>query len=107
MTGLADRKKKWQHNCNSIHTMKNYNYQPISDAYQLVQGAKIKGKNQEEIFELGGYDANKRGYTLIPIDDGVKFEDFNVLISEGELMNNYLIENVKVMAPAKFARVAA
>ncbi len=87
--------------------MKNNDYQPIFDAYQLVEGAKIKGKNQEEIFELGSYDANKRGYTLFPFDDGVKFEDFSVLISESELMDNYLIEDVKVIVAAKQVTVAA
>ena len=87
--------------------MNDNNYQPIYDAYQLVEGAKIKGKNQEEIFELGNYDANKRGYTLYPFDNGVRFEDFNVLISEGELMDNYLIEDVKVIAPVKNVTRAA
>ena len=46
--------------------MKNNSFQHITDAYQLVSGARIKGKNQEEIFELGNYDANKRGYTVYP-----------------------------------------
>jgi hypothetical protein len=77
-------------------TMKNNTFQTISDAYQLVSGAKIKGKKHEEIFELGAYDGNKRGYTLYAFEDGVKFGDFNVIISEKELMNNYLIEKAKV-----------
>jgi hypothetical protein len=77
-------------------TMKNNTFENISDAYQLVSGAKIKGKKHEEIFELGAYDGNKRGYALYAFEDGVKFGDFNVIISEKELMNNYLIEKAKV-----------
>jgi hypothetical protein len=93
--------KQWQNNCIAIRTMKNITmknntFQTISDAYQLVSGAKIKGKNQEEIFELGAYDGNKRGYILYAFEDGVKFGDFSVIISEKELMNNYLIEDTKV-----------
>jgi len=75
--------------------MKNINFEYITDAYQLVQGAKIKGKKQEEIFELGNYDPNKRGYTVYPFEEGVKFDDFSVVMDEKELMNNYLIENLK------------
>jgi len=75
--------------------MKNINFEYITDAYQLVQGAKIKGKKQEEIFELGNYDPNKRGYTVYPFEEGVKFDDFSVIMSEKELMTNYLIENIK------------
>ena len=75
--------------------MKNINFEYITDAYQLVQGAKIKGKKQEEIFELGNYDPNKRGYTVYPFEEGVKFDDFSVIMSEKELMTNYLIENLK------------
>ena len=75
--------------------MKNNNFEYITDAYQLVEGAKIKGKNQDEIFELGSYDANKRGYIVYPFEEGVRFEDFNVLMSEKELKANYLIENSK------------
>jgi hypothetical protein len=74
--------------------MKN-NFEQITDAYQLVEGAKIKGKKQDEIFELGGYDPNKRGYIVYPFEEGVKFNDFSVLMSEKELKGNYLIENVK------------
>ncbi len=44
--------------------MKNINFTEIKDAYQLIDGAKIKGKKYDEIFELGAYDASKRGYTL-------------------------------------------
>jgi hypothetical protein len=76
--------------------MKNTTFENIFDAYQLVSGAKIKAKNQDEIFELGQYDGNKRGYTLYAFEDGLKFEDFSVIISENELMNNYQIEKMKV-----------
>jgi hypothetical protein len=75
--------------------MKN-NFEQITDAYQLVEGAKIKGKKEDEVFELGGYDPTKRGYVVYPYEEGVKFENFNVLMSEKELMTNYLIENTKV-----------
>ena len=85
----------WQNNCIPLITMKNINFEYITDAYQLVQGAKIKGKKQEEIFELGNYDPNKRGYTVYPFEEGVKFDDFSVIMSEKELMTNYLIENIK------------
>jgi hypothetical protein len=78
--------------------MKNNNFQNITDAYQLVSGARIKGKKQDEIFELGSYDANKRGYTVYPFEEGVKFDDFSVVISEKELKNNYLIEDLKSAA---------
>jgi hypothetical protein len=75
--------------------MRNNNFENITDAYQLVSGARIKDKKQEEIFELGAYDANKRGYTVCPCEEGVKFTDFSVVISERELKNNYLIESAK------------
>jgi len=75
--------------------MKNNNFENITDAYQLVSGARIKGKKQDEIFELGNYDANKRGYTVYPYEEGVKFNDFSVVIAEKELKNNYLIESAK------------
>lgn len=72
--------------------MENSNYQPILDAYQLVEGALIKGKEQDEIFKIGEYDPDKRAYTAHPIDDkGEVFDDFSVMISEDELMDNYLI----------------
>ena len=98
LTGLD---KQWQSNCIAIGTMKNsimknHTFENIFDAYQLVSGAKIKSKNYDEVFELGAYDGNKRGYTLYAFEDGVKFEDFSVVISEKELMNNYLIEKAKV-----------
>jgi len=80
--------------------MKNINFEYITDSYQLVQGAKIKGKKQEEIFELGNYDPDKRGYTVYPFEEGVKFDDFSVLMSEKELMTNYLIENIKTKIAA-------
>jgi hypothetical protein len=79
----------------AIRTMKNTTFENIFDAYQLVNGAKIKAKKHDEIFELGQYDGNKRGYTLYAFEDGVRFEDFSVIISENELMNNYLIEKGK------------
>jgi hypothetical protein len=75
--------------------MKNNNFENITDAYQLVSGARIKGKKQDEIFELGNYDANKRGYTVYPYEEGVKFNDFCVVIAEKELKSNYLIEIAK------------
>lgn len=87
--------KNWQSNCIDTCTMKNNNFGTISDAYQLVSGAKIKGKKHDEIFELGAYDALKRGYVLYPLEHGVKFDDFSVMISENELKNNFLIEAVK------------
>ncbi|MBK0378858.1 hypothetical protein I5M19_06045 [Mucilaginibacter sp. SD-g] len=76
--------------------MNNNNFEYIYDAYQLVNGAKIKGKNQDELFELGEYDGNKRGYTLYAFENGLRFDDFSVIISEKELMNNYMIEKAKV-----------
>jgi hypothetical protein len=92
MTFLIGLPKNWQSNCNGMGTMKNNNFENISDAYQLVAGAKIKGKQQDEIFELGTYDALKRGYTLYPLDHGVRYDDFSVLVSERELKNNFMIE---------------
>jgi len=72
--------------------MKN-NFQPILDAYQLVEGAVIKGKDQDELFEVGSYDPEKKGYTVYPYQDGARFDDFNILVTEDELMDNYLIES--------------
>ncbi|RZA00016.1 MAG: hypothetical protein EOP47_15260 [Sphingobacteriaceae bacterium] len=83
--------------------MKNNSFEEINDAYQLVKGAMIKGKKQDEVFELGHYDADKRGYTVYPYEEGVKFRDFSVLVSEKELKNNYLIEVVKAKAVAAVA----
>ena len=76
--------------------MSNINFNDIKDAYQLVQGAKIKGKNQEEVFELGAYDALKRGYIVYPFENGVMYTDFSMIITEKELMNNYMIEHMKM-----------
>jgi len=75
--------------------MKNKNFDNISDAYQLAQGSIIKEKDQEELFELGEYSADKKGYTVFPFEDGLRFDDFNMVISENELMDNYLIETDK------------
>ena len=93
---MSGSDKKWQRNCIANRTMKNTTFENIFDAYQLVSGAKIKAKNQDEVFELGQYDGNKRGYTLYAFEDGVKFDDFSVIISENELMNNYQIEKMKI-----------
>jgi hypothetical protein len=100
MIFLTGSVKKWQSNCIVISTMKNNNFEAILDAYQLVSGAKIKGKKEDEIFELGIYDALKRGYTLYPLEHGVKYDDFSVIISEKELKNNFLIESTKANAMA-------
>lgn len=78
-----------------MYTMKNISFNDIKDAYQLVQGAKIKGKTEEEIFELGEYDANKRGYIVYPFEDGIIYNDFSMIMTEKELMTNYMIEPVK------------
>ncbi|MCD8739179.1 hypothetical protein LT679_01080 [Mucilaginibacter roseus] len=78
--------------------MKNNDFVTINDAYQLVKGAKIKGKKQDEVFELGHYDPNKRSYTVYPFEEGVMYKDFSVMVSENELKNNYLIEAVKSKA---------
>ena len=91
----------WHADCIYQITMKNNNFQTISDSYQLVSGARIKGKQQDEIFELGEYDANKRGYTVYPYEEGLKFTDFSVVISEKELKNNYLIEDLKTASLRK------
>ncbi|MBS7563146.1 hypothetical protein KHS38_01900 [Mucilaginibacter sp. Bleaf8] len=79
--------------------MKNNLFAPIKDAYQLVQGAKIKSIKYEEVFELGSYDPNKRGYTVYPFENGVKFTDFSIIVSEKELKNHYVIEGVNVNIP--------
>jgi hypothetical protein len=68
------------------------NFEIISDAYQLAEGSIIKEKDQEELFELGQYDADKKGYAVFPFEDGVRFDDFTMVISESELMDNYLVE---------------
>lgn len=97
MSGLD---KNWQRNCVYVNTMKNTTFENIFDAYQLVSGAKIKAKKYDEIFELGAYDGNKRGYTLYAFENGIRFDDFSVIISEKELMNNYQIEKIKVKQAA-------
>jgi hypothetical protein len=74
--------------------MKN-NFEPILDAYELAEGSIIKEKDQDELFELGKYDAEKKGYTVFPFEDGVRMEDFTMVVSENELMDNYLIETKK------------
>ena|ERR1700742_1519535 len=78
-----------------INYMKNENFEIISDAYQLAEGSIIKEKDQEELFELGEYDADKKGYVVFPFEAGVRFDDFNMVISESKLMDNYLIEKEK------------
>lgn len=75
--------------------MKNENFEKISDAYQLTEGAIIKEKDQDELFEVGEYDADKKGYTVFPFEEGVRMDDFNLVISEDELIDNYLIETEK------------
>jgi hypothetical protein len=72
--------------------MKNKSFEAISDAYQLSKGSIIREKDQEELYELGAYDANKHGYNVFPFEDGVRFDDFDMIVSESELMDNYLIE---------------
>jgi hypothetical protein len=88
--------KKWQSNCIVLCTMNNINFNDIKDAYQLVQGAKIKGKTQDELFELGSYDALKRGYIVYSYEEGVVFTDFSMIMTEKELMTNYMIEPLKI-----------
>jgi hypothetical protein len=66
--------------------MKNTNdYITINDAYQLVEGAKIRAKKYpEELFVLSNYAADKRGYLIYPVDEGMQFNDFGVLVTENE-----------------------
>jgi hypothetical protein len=73
--------------------MKNKNFVPILDAYQLTEGSIVKEKDQDELFEVGTYDADKKGYTVFPYSDGTRFDDFSILVTENELMDNYLIES--------------
>ena len=80
--------------------MKDKNFEPILDAYQLTEGSIVKEKDQDEIFEIGVYDAEKKGYTVFPFEDGIRFEDFTMVISEDELMDKYLIESKKDGAEA-------
>lgn len=86
-----------------FNTMKNNIFDRILYAYQLEGGAKIKSKNYDEVYELGACDGNKRGYTLYAFEDGVRFEDISIIISENELMNNYLIEKAKVTLTQRLA----
>jgi hypothetical protein len=86
-------------NCNNINIpMKNgNNFITINDAYQLVEGAKIRAKKYpEELFVLSGYDASKRGYMVYPVDEGLQFNDFGVLVTENELMFDYEIQDFDV-----------
>ncbi len=83
--------------------MKNNTFNLIKDAYQLVTGAKIKSRHEDEIFELGHYDPDKRGYTLYPCENGIKYNDFSVIVSEKELMNHYEIESIKASITLKQA----
>jgi hypothetical protein len=80
--------------------MKINNFITINDAYQLVEGGKIRAKKYpEELFVLSSYDADKRGYMLYPYDEGQQFTDFGVLITESELMYDYEIEKLDVNVP--------
>jgi hypothetical protein len=80
--------------------MKNNKFQTILDAYQLAEGAQIRAKrNPEEIFTLATYDISKRGYMVYPIDNGISYQDFGVIITERELMNDYEISAVAIVAP--------
>ncbi len=76
-------------------------YITINDAYQLVEGAKIRAKKYpEEVFVLDRYDANKRGYLIYPFDEGMQFNDFGVVVSENELRYDYEIEAKALKAKA-------
>jgi hypothetical protein len=80
--------------------MKNNKFETITDAYQIVEGAQIRAKhNPEEIFTLAGYQADKRGYMAYPIDNGVMYQDFGVLITETELLKDYEIGTIEMVAP--------
>lgn len=68
-------------------------FQPIEDAYELSEGSIVKGKGQEELFQLGDYDTDSKAYTAYPYENGERFGDFTVLISENELMDNYLVQS--------------
>ncbi|MBS1524698.1 MAG: hypothetical protein JST19_03550 [Bacteroidetes bacterium] len=70
-------------------------FEPIDDAYELAEGSIIKGKQQDELFQLGEYDPDKKGYTAYAYEKGRRMDDFTVLITESELMDNYLIETAK------------
>ena len=80
--------------------MKSNKFETIIDAYQLVAGAQIRAKqNPEEIFTLSGYQADKRGYMVYPLDNGITYQDFGVLITESELMKDYEIRSVVMVQP--------
>jgi hypothetical protein len=80
--------------------MKSNKFETIRDAYQLVQGAQIRAKQYpEEIFTLAEYQADKRGYMVYPLDHGVMYQDFGVLITETELMKDYEIGSVEMVTP--------
>ncbi len=80
--------------------MKNNNFETIFDAYQLVEGAKIRAKkNREEIYTLSAYDPNKRGYMVYPFDNGINYSDFGFLITEKELLHDYEIGAADMMLP--------
>ncbi|HVS91738.1 MAG TPA: hypothetical protein VHE59_06885 [Mucilaginibacter sp.] len=73
----------------------NSRFEPIDDAYELAEGSIIKGKEQDELFQLGEYDPDKKGYQAHPYENGRRMDDFAVLITESELMENYLVEMAK------------
>ena len=80
--------------------MKSNKFQTILDAYQLAEGAQIRAKrNPDEIFTLASYDISKKGYMVYPIDNGVSYHDFGVIITEKELMNDYEIKSVTIVTP--------
>ncbi len=80
--------------------IKENKFETIFDAYQLLDGAKIRAKqNPEELFILKNYDAEKKGYMIYPFDDGVNFTDFGILITEGELINDYEVEELNATVP--------
>ncbi len=87
--------------------MKNNKFETILDAYQLVEGAHIRAKQYpEEIFTLAAYQADKRGYMAYPVDNGVMYQDFGVLITESELMNDYEIGSKALTEPGLTRKVA-
>jgi hypothetical protein len=84
--------------------MKSNTFNTIYDAYQLVEGAMIRAKKYpEEVFIMDGYDSYKRGYKLFPFDNGVKFDDFGVIVTEKELKNDYEIMHDVNAAKQKIA----
>ena len=77
--------------------MKSNTFITINDAYQLVDGAKIRAKKYpEELYVVSNYDADKKGYMVYPFDDGLKFNDFGILITEKELMFDYEIAQLNI-----------